>query len=258
MLMNQVVHFKPESGVKISGKDATVGPLVERRKALNQELDAKAKAAGFYNANEPRLIVDGVDKYAPGGREFVDEITSSQNHAYALEKAGDSYAKAKAFEESAAVLRAKIESLRAETVALGSRKFEPPPLFNKPSNGVLVDPEKVRLAQDIESAAKVVHGDLADPTPPVMRPETAAREPIEAPPSMERPAGEQTGPAFEPSTQATIDQLAARHPDMDIELPDGSTVKASELPQKMQQMMAQAESDSKLHDVAVACFLRTV
>ena len=74
----------------------------------------------------------------------------------------------------------------------------------------------------------------------------------------ERPAGEATGPSFEPATQATIDQLAARHPDLDIELPDGSTVKASELPQKMQQMMAQAESDAKLHDVAVACFLRTL
>lgn len=126
-------------------------------------------------------------------------------------------------------------------------------------DGSIVDPEKVRLAQDIESAAKIVHGDLADPTPPVMRPEApAARTQIETVAPTERPAGEATGPSFEPATQATIDQLAARHPDLDIELPDGSTVKASELPQRMQQMMTQAESDAKLHDVAVACFLRTL
>ncbi|MEL7079565.1 MAG: hypothetical protein AAGM46_27115, partial [Cyanobacteria bacterium J06582_2] len=85
-----------------------------------------------------------------------------------------------------------------------------------------------------------------------------ARPIMEVQPPAERPAGETTGPAFEPATQSTIDQLAARHPDLDVELPDGTTIKASELPQKLQQTLAQAEIDSKLHDVAVACFLRTV
>lgn len=123
----------------------------------------------------------------------------------------------------------------------------------------LVDPERVRLAQDIESAAKAIHGDLADPTPAVVRPEEPAGRPVvEAQPPAERPAGETTGPALEPTTQSMLDQLAARHPDLDVELPDGTTIKASELPQKLQQTLAQAESDSKLHDVAVACFLRTV
>jgi hypothetical protein len=53
-------------------------------------------------------------------------------------------------------------------------------------------------------------------------------------------------------------QLAARHPDMDVQMPDGSTVKASQMPDALNEQMAKANQDSNLFTTAIGCFLRTM
>lgn len=75
-----------------------------------------------------------------------------------------------------------------------------------------------------------------------------------APPKAAEPAGAK----MEPAMQQAVTQLASTHPDMEVTLPDGSTVPASQLPEKIAQQLASAEQDSNLHDAAIACFLRTL
>ena len=61
-----------------------------------------------------------------------------------------------------------------------------------------------------------------------------------------------------PMADEQANQLAARHPDLDVQMPDGSTVKASQMPDMLREQMAKASQDSNLFTTAVGCFLRTM
>lgn len=131
----------------------------------------------------------------------------------------------------------------------------------------MADPERVQLNNDFDDAARGVHGDIADFSEPArVEAEPApyalndAGEPItkpEAPEGM-APAAAAGGAQISPIHQEQLNQLALRHPDLDVEAPNGSTIKARDLPQALAEHAAQASSDSKLHDVAMACFMRTM
>jgi hypothetical protein len=134
-------------------------------------------------------------------------------------------------------------------------------------HGSLADPERTALNIAYRDAGLVVHGDLADFSEPMRT--APAPEPFVAPEQqMPRAAPEQqatsAAPAAEGSAQLSpiaaesAAQLAARHPDMEVQMPNGQTVKAADLHDAIQQQLAQATSDSNLHDVAIACFLRTL
>ena len=84
----------------------------------------------------------------------------------------------------------------------------------------------------------------------------AAQAALKAAPAA--PSAPETKSGLNPMVDEQARQLAARHPDMPVEMPDGSIVKASEMPDVLREQMAQASKDSNLFDVAVGCFLRTV
>ncbi|VWC96088.1 transglycosylase [Burkholderia lata] len=124
----------------------------------------------------------------------------------------------------------------------------------------LADPERVQLNNAYVAAGEDVHGSMADFSEPA-RAEAAplpyelndAGEPIT------RAEGAGTMPeGMSPIAQETANQLAIRHPDLEVQMPDGRTVRAADLQTALQNDMASATADSKLHDVAVSCFLRTL
>lgn len=63
---------------------------------------------------------------------------------------------------------------------------------------------------------------------------------------------------MDPIANEQMRQLAMRHPDVDVKLEDGRTVKASELPEIMAEDMAKVSKESSLIETAVGCFLRTL
>jgi len=71
------------------------------------------------------------------------------------------------------------------------------------------------------------------------------------------PKAESTS-GLNPMADEAANQLAARHPDMDVQMPDGSTVKASQMPDALNEQMAKANQDSNLFTTAIGCFLRTM
>lgn len=130
----------------------------------------------------------------------------------------------------------------------------------------IADPERVQLHNDYQDANLAVHGDIADFSEPARveaEPEPYALneqgEPITKPEVPEgMPATATGGAAISPIHQEQLNQLALRNPDMDVEGPNGQTIKARDLPQALADHATQAASESKLHDVAMACFMRTM
>ncbi|CAB5144975.1 hypothetical protein UFOVP147_42 [uncultured Caudovirales phage] len=125
-------------------------------------------------------------------------------------------------------------------------------------HGSLADPERTTLNIAFNEAGVQVHGDLADFSEPV-RVEKAP-EPFVAPEQQApgaAPAAEGVA-KLSPLAAESASQLAARHPDMEVQLPNGQTVRAADLQSAIQEQIAAATSESKLHDVAAACFLRTL
>lgn len=61
----------------------------------------------------------------------------------------------------------------------------------------------------------------------------------------------------DPVDDATLDGIVAKYGSSTIELPDGRAVTVAQFAEELRQAMAKAEAEAKLHDVAVACFLRT-
>jgi len=94
-LMNQVVHFAPEKGVKVGGADSTLGPLMESRREIAAEIDQRVKAAGYSYLNDAQYIVKRVEEYA--GK---DDPISKSNYDYARKQYGDRYDEAKKFLDS--------------------------------------------------------------------------------------------------------------------------------------------------------------
>lgn len=131
----------------------------------------------------------------------------------------------------------------------------------------IADPERVQLHNDYQDANLAVHGDIADfseparveaePTPYALN---DAGEPVTKPEAPEGAASVPVtgGAAISPIHSEQLNQLALRHPDMDVEGPNGNTIKARDLPQALADHATQAATESKLHDVAMACFMRTM
>lgn len=105
--------------------------------------------------------------------------------------------------------------------------------------------------------AEEQHGLLADFSEPARQEVT--RPEIPAPlPEQPRAEGEQApAAAISDLSQESLRQLAAGHPDMQVELGNGQSVAAADLPKLMAKELAQADADAGLHDVAMACFMRT-
>lgn len=72
-----------------------------------------------------------------------------------------------------------------------------------------------------------------------------------APPTTDTSAG------ISPLSLESLRQTATMHPHLEVTLPDGRIVHASELEQTLMDEMAKSNEDAKLHDAAIACALRT-
>lgn len=114
-LMNQVVHFAPEKGVKVGGADAAMGPLMETRREIAAEIDKKVKAAGFSYLNDAQYIVKRVEEYA--GK---DDPVSKSNYEYELKRFGDRYEEAKKFLDSISDLLKKREEVNSKISELAN------------------------------------------------------------------------------------------------------------------------------------------
>jgi len=130
----------------------------------------------------------------------------------------------------------------------------------------LLDPERLEYTGAYEKAMVDVHGAVADMTQPERLPYEAVAKATadletqvkgEAVPEPKAP-GETAAPKLSDTAASSLKQLAAAHPDMEVQLPDGRTVKASDMETQLQASMDKANKDSLLHDVAVACFMRTI
>jgi len=123
--------------------------------------------------------------------------------------------------------------------------------------GMLPDPGRAEVNDQFIAHMEQEHGLLADVSEPILR--EAAPLPAEtASPLMSEATGEAEGmPGISPVAAESLRQMAARYPDLDIGLNNGTSVRLADLPNLLAQEMAQAHSDAKLHDVAMACFLST-
>ncbi len=122
--------------------------------------------------------------------------------------------------------------------------------------GALPDPARAVVNDEYLAAAEAEHGLLADFSEPERVPPKAAepptsREESAAPPAAEGAAG------IDPLAAESMHQIAGAHPDLPVDLGNGVQVRAADLPKVLAQEMASANNDAKLHDVAMACFLRT-
>lgn len=70
-------------------------------------------------------------------------------------------------------------------------------------------------------------------------------------------SGQSSAVALDPMVREQASQLAYAHPDMDVQLPDGRTVKAAALQDEINRNLEQAKRESGLIDTAISCFLRT-
>lgn len=123
-------------------------------------------------------------------------------------------------------------------------------------DGTVLDPARIELYDDFISAARETYGALVDAKEPEfldVKPEQyAPREPLGAIYDTTRP-----GIELHPALAENIQQLASRHADMDVEWSDGTTIKASQIPDKMREDMTRAAHEAQFYDVAVGCFLRS-
>lgn len=131
-------------------------------------------------------------------------------------------------------------------------------------DNVVVDPERVQLNNDYVQAGIDAHGPIADFSEPERLPPTPKAEPVVSaepetkPAESAPPLPEEVSKLMSPMASEQMAQLAANHPDMEVQMPDGSMVKATDLQRVMSEQFGAAQKESVLHDVAVACFLRTL
>lgn len=122
--------------------------------------------------------------------------------------------------------------------------------------GSLIDPEKTKLYNDFVNAGEAVHGDLADHTDPIKTEKESVPYPEEN--SFTTPSSDSESTAkLSPIAEESLRQLSMRHPDLEVDMPDGTTIKAEELQGKIKEELAKTDYFAKLHDVAISCFLRT-
>ncbi len=125
-------------------------------------------------------------------------------------------------------------------------------------DGVVLDPVRAAThAEYLESANTVLHGllDTTEPTrlpdtqPVISKEEAAPVKPL-APPPAEGMA------KIDPIVNEQMQQMAARNPDLDVQLPDGRTVKASEMADALAEQLKNEHANANLIETAVGCFLR--
>lgn len=121
-----------------------------------------------------------------------------------------------------------------------------------PTHAELVDIHRQAVAEEF-NAPELFETPVELPEAP----KPVSVEPAEAPVAPV-PAEGVAQPKFDvnPLARETLNQLAVKHADLDIQLGDGRSIKLSELPSVLEQNMRNAESDSVLHDIAAACFIR--
>ena len=90
------------------------------------------------------------------------------------------------------------------------------------------------------------------PVEPPAQPE--AGQPVAVKPEA---AAEPGAGSISPQASATLEALVKSHPDLEIQLEDGRTVKVADLPEMFQRQTAEASKLATLHDVAAACFMGT-
>lgn len=129
------------------------------------------------------------------------------------------------------------------------------------ADNTIIDPQKVELQRAAQRAAREEFGELAefpDDVLPTRPAERVLPDEIPVTPEVDVEAAViQSLKDFDPVVREQIDEIAMRMPDMDIKMPDGSIIKASEFKERLVENIQAAQRDSRLFDVAVACFLRT-
>jgi hypothetical protein len=105
--MDQMVHFEPHTGVKITGTDPTLQPLLQQRAELVNQMEAEAHAVdpegNFYTAGGKvkgaTNIVRRVEAHDPDSEFFngdPSEENRQLNYDYERRQAGDRYETARA------------------------------------------------------------------------------------------------------------------------------------------------------------------
>lgn len=161
-------------------------------------------------------------------------------------------------EPGAALLDSQLQD-RAVSVMVREQPLEiRPEEATRMVEGVVLDPQRMELHQDWLNAWREAYGPTMDFSEPQRLPE-APPAPIEpkAPKAPVAPAEAEPTAKMSPLMKEQMDQIALRHPDMDVTLPDGRTIKASEMPDVLAEQLQMASKESNLIEAAVGCFLRT-
>ena len=134
-------------------------------------------------------------------------------------------------------------------------------------HGSIPDPQRTELHDAWLNAGHEVYGSMADfteparvdrPVAPYAVPDTTTTTTTELAPKGPAAAPQAATAGMHPMVEEQMRQLAQRNPDLPVQLPDGRTVKASELPQELAARMAEATKEMKLHEIAVGCLMRTM
>lgn len=125
------------------------------------------------------------------------------------------------------------------------------------TEGALPDPARGAINDEFLGAMETQHGLLADFSEPKLGPEPDRVYAPEPQPLEGAPAAPAGAAAISPIAAESLRQMAVNHADMPVELGNGVTVAARDLPALLAREMASANGDAGLHDVAMACFLRT-
>lgn len=112
----------------------------------------------------------------------------------------------------------------------------------------LLDREKIANVDEVPDRSP---GFVAAQKKVISEREAGAQERAKPLPPVEGAAG------IDPLATESMHQIAGAHPDLPVDLGNGVQVRAADLPKVLAQEMANANTDAKLHDVAMACFLRT-
>lgn len=125
------------------------------------------------------------------------------------------------------------------------------------TEGALPDPARGAINDEFVGAMEAQHGLLADFTEPKLGSEPDRVYAPEPPPVEGAPVEPMGAASISPIAAESLRQIAANHADMPVELGNGASVRAADLPALLAREMASANGDAKLHDIAMACFLRT-
>ena len=128
------------------------------------------------------------------------------------------------------------------------------------AEGTLPDPSHDTAAMITEAAHAELPGftEAVTPIAEVEPPTRSAGEPLgQIPPDAE---GKPSPVQFDAPTQYRVDRLTSQYGDMLVPDPDGehgNMISVSQLTQRMQQQLAEADAMGRAHEMAAACFAAT-